>query len=94
MTNFLIQPLNDYVVLKPKFQDERTSSGLIVSTSPRKEESLGIVVSFGPKVIDLKTDDLVVYKNYSGEKVQFQEEEYLIVKSENIIAKINNKVNS
>ncbi|MDO8057923.1 hypothetical protein OC686_01380 ['Opuntia sp.' phytoplasma] len=44
--------------------------------------------------MDLKTDDLVVYKNYSGEKVQFQEEEYLIVKSENIIAKINNKVNS
>ncbi|MDV3166130.1 MAG: co-chaperone GroES ['Waltheria sp.' little leaf phytoplasma] len=94
MTNFLIQPLNDYVVLKPKFQDERTSSGLIVSTNPRKEESLGIVVSFGPQVTNLKTDDLVVYKNYSGEKVQLQEEEYLIVKSENIIAKINNKVNS
>ncbi|MDV3196857.1 MAG: co-chaperone GroES, partial [Pigeon pea little leaf phytoplasma] len=37
---------------------------------------------------NLKTDDLVVYKNYSGEKLQLQEEEYLIVKSENIIAKI------
>ncbi|MDO8023740.1 MAG: co-chaperone GroES [Pigeon pea little leaf phytoplasma] len=88
MTNFLIQPLNDYVVLKPKFQDERTSSGLIVSTSPRKEESLGIIVSCGPQVTNLKIDDLVVYKNYSGEKLQLQEEEYLIVKSENIIAKI------
>ncbi|MDV3157183.1 MAG: co-chaperone GroES family protein [Candidatus Phytoplasma australasiaticum] len=89
MTNFLIQPLNDYVVLKPKFQDERTSSGLIISTSPRKEDSLGIVISYGPQVTNLKINDVVVYKNYSGEKLQLQEEEYLIVKSENIIAKMS-----
>ncbi|MDV3169103.1 MAG: hypothetical protein Q8796_02240 [Candidatus Phytoplasma australasiaticum] len=46
-------------------------------------------MSYGPQVTNLKVNDVVVYKNYSGEKLQLQEEEYLIVKSENIIAKMS-----
>ncbi|WIA07886.1 MAG: molecular chaperonin small subunit [Candidatus Phytoplasma cynodontis] len=86
-----IQPLNDYVVLKYKKEENVTKSGIITGIDKnKKQESIGIVYNFGPKVKDLKKDDNVVYKNYSGTQFKInEEEEYLIIKYEDILAIIN-----
>jgi chaperonin GroES len=82
----LIKPLNDYIVLKYKEEETKTESGIILELDKKKEESIGIVLNTGPKVTDLKQNDKVVYKNYSGTKFKLNDEEYLIIKYEDILA--------
>ncbi|KXT29460.1 chaperonin 10 Kd subunit [Candidatus Phytoplasma oryzae] len=83
----LIKPLNDYVVLKYKKVENIDKSGIILGLdNNKKEESIGIVLNFGPKIKELKENDEVVYKNYSGTKFKIKDEEYLIIKYEDILA--------
>lgn len=82
----LIQPLHDYVVLKHKKENEiiKSKSGIILELN---KSEIGIVVSCGPQVSDenIKPNSKVIYKNYEGQKIKL-EEEYLIIKSKDIIA--------
>lgn len=87
MIALLIKPLNDYVVLKYKKVENIDKSGIILGLdNNKKEESIGIVLNFGPKIKELKENDEVVYKNYSGTKFKIKDEEYLIIKYEDILA--------
>ncbi|WP_153369275.1 co-chaperone GroES [Candidatus Phytoplasma sacchari] len=83
-----IKPLNDYVVLKCKKIQNKTSEGIILSVEEKKEESVGIVNNLGPKVKEIQINDEVIYKNYSGTKFkdEYENEEYLIIKQEDILA--------
>ncbi|WP_341266458.1 co-chaperone GroES [Candidatus Phytoplasma fraxini] len=85
----MIKPLNDYVVLKYKKEKNTTESGILLRLDDQKTEQncIGIVVSCGPKVSEkIKPNAEVVYKSYSGTKITIKDEEYLIVKNEEIIA--------
>jgi chaperonin GroES len=85
----LIKPLNDYVVLKYKKEENKTKSGIILNLDDKIQECIGVVVSCGPKVSDIKNNDEVVYKEYSGTKIKIQGLEYLIIKAEEILALLN-----
>ncbi|CAM12094.1 Chaperonin GroES (Hsp10) [Candidatus Phytoplasma australiense] len=83
-----ITPLCDNIVLKLKIEDTKTQSGILLALSEKEKSSVGVVVAVGPKVEGLKKDDEVVYKSYSGSKINLQEEEYLIVSVKDILAQI------
>ncbi|MDO8168064.1 co-chaperone GroES [Candidatus Phytoplasma melaleucae] len=86
-----IKPLNDYVVLIPKEKDNKIEdSPIYTSTEKQKQESVGVILDCGPSIKSLKKNDTVVYKNYSGNKINLDEQEYLIIKEEDIIALLEN----
>ena len=76
----MLRPLHDYVVLEKVKEEEKTESGIILTTKEAKDEpSHGVVVAVGPgktgddgKVtpIDLKEGQEVIYKKYSGTDVK------------------------
>jgi chaperonin GroES len=92
----MLRPLHDYVVLEKVKEEEKTESGIILTTKEAKDEpSHGIVVAVGPgkagddgKVtpIDLKKDQEVIYKKYSGTDVKDDKKDYLLIKAEDILA--------
>ncbi|MFR0367959.1 co-chaperone GroES [Candidatus Phytoplasma palmae] len=81
----MLKPLNDFVVIQSKEENNITKSGIILTLEKQKQDFIGIVLSCGPNVQGIKPNDEVVYKKYSG-KVKVNEKEYLIVKSEDILA--------
>ncbi|WCA22527.1 co-chaperone GroES [Candidatus Phytoplasma oryzae] len=83
---FNIKPLSDYVVLKYKKKENKSSIIMEIDENKKIEESIGIVYSLGPEIKGLKVNDQVVYKNYSGTKCNIGDEEYLITKLEDILA--------
>ena len=91
----MLKPLHDYVVLEKVKEEEKTQSGIILTTKEAKDEpSHGVVIAVGPGKtedgklvpIDLTVGQRVIYKKYSGTEVKDGKNEYLLIKAEDILA--------
>jgi len=92
-------PLGDRVVIKPLEQDEKTTSGIYLPDTAKERPQTGEVVAAGPgrftedgkgKVpMELKVGDKVVYSKYAGTEYKDGEDEYLILRESDILAKVD-----
>ena len=80
-----MKPLGDRVVLKQQEAEEKTKSGIILPDSAKEKPQAAVVVSVGPDVDQVKEGDKVIYTEYAGTEVKYQEEEYTIVDQKDII---------
>ncbi len=89
-----LKPLGDKVVLQQKKAEETTKSGIILASSAQEKPQEAVVVAVGPGgmvdgkevKMEVKVGDEVIYTQYAGTKVKFDQEEYIIVKQQDIIA--------
>ena len=89
-------PLGDKVVIKQLEAEEKTKSGLILTTQSQEKPQEAIVIAVGPgglvgdaevKMV-LKEGDRVVYSKYAGTEVKFDGETYIVVRQNDILAKV------
>ncbi|MGM9974859.1 MAG: co-chaperone GroES [Clostridiaceae bacterium] len=89
-----IRPLGDRVVIKRLEAEEKTKSGIVLTGSAKERPQEAEVVAVGPgKVEDgkeikmeVKVGDKVLYSKYAGTEVKMGEEEYIILKQDDILA--------
>lgn len=89
-------PLGDRVVLKQLVAEETTKSGIVLPGQNKEKPQQAEVVAVGPGgVIDgkeikmeVKVGDQVVYSKYAGSEIKLDDEEYIIVKQNDILAVI------
>ncbi len=90
-----LQPLGDRVVVKPKDEDEATTtSGLVIPDTAKEKPQLGEVLAVGPGEfqdgeripMDVSVGDLVFYSKYGGTEVKVEGEEYLVLSSRDVLA--------
>jgi len=89
-----IKPLRDQILLKPI--EKKTKSGIVIPDTVEKEKpEQGEVIAVGSgkitedgKIIPLsvKVGDKVLFTKYGPTEVKIDEEEYLVVKEEDILA--------
>lgn len=85
----MLKPLHKNVILKKEkvAKEVKTASGIILTENNKQEPSYAHVVAIGPECeTDIKVDDKVVYKAYSGTDVKLDEEEYIIIADEDTLA--------
>ena len=85
----MLRPLHKNVILqKEKVAKEvKTASGIILTENNKQEPSYAKVVAIGPEVTtDIKVNDKVIYKAFSGSPVTLDEVEYIIMPEEDIYA--------
>ena len=87
-----IQPLADRVLVKPAAAEEKTIGGIIIPDSAKEKPLRGTVLAAGSGTKDepmiLKEGDEVLYGKYSGTELEFEGEKYLIIKQQDVLAKI------
>lgn len=93
-----IIPLGDRIVVKPLEQDaETTGGGIIIPDTAKEKPQEGEVVAVGPgKMLDsgerqapsVAAGDRVLYGKYAGTEVKFGGVDYLIVREDDILAKL------
>ncbi|MDP6605800.1 MAG: co-chaperone GroES [Dehalococcoidia bacterium] len=92
-----VVPLTDHIVLKPVELEEVTASGLVIPESAKEKPQHGEVLSVGPgkmndagvvETSELATGDRVLYQKYTGQEVTVDNEEYLIIKFQDVLAKL------
>ncbi len=90
-----LQPLGDRIVVKPKDEDESTtSSGLVIPDTAKEKPQLGEVLAVGPGEfqdgdripLDVKVGDLVFYSKYGGTEVKVEGDEYLVLSARDVLA--------
>jgi len=89
-----LKPLCDRVVIKQLEAEETTKSGIVLPTQSQEKPQQAEVVSVGPGgVVDgkeikmeVKIGDRVIYSKYAGTEVKLGEDEYIIVKQNDILA--------
>ena len=83
-------PLADRVVLKQLEAETKTKTGIILTSSAQEKPQEAEVVAVGPGTDDVKMEvtvgQKVIYSKYAGTNVKMEEEEYIIVKQNDILA--------
>lgn len=87
-------PLGDRVVLKQCAAEETTKSGIILAAKTQEKPQEAEVIAVGPGgtidgkevVMQVKVGDKVIYSKYAGNEVKLEDEEYIIVKQNDILA--------
>ena len=89
-------PLFVRVVLKQLVAEETTKSGIVLPGQAKEKPQQAEVVAVGPGgVVDgkeitmqVKAGDKVIYSKYSGTEVEVDDEKYVVVKQNDILAVI------
>ena len=89
-------PLFDRVVLKQILAEETTKSGIVLPGQAKEKPQQAEDIAVGPGgVVDgkeikmqVKVGDKVIYSKYSGTDVELDDEKYVIVKQNDILAVI------
>ncbi|MBA46202.1 MAG: co-chaperone GroES [Euryarchaeota archaeon] len=84
-----IEPLGDMVLVQMEAAPEKTQSGLLLPEEAREKMTVGLVIAIGSEQSGVSVGDRVIYRQYSGTKIEWLGLEYLLMKSEDIQAKVN-----
>ncbi len=98
-TKIKFRPTDDRVLVDPVEADETTLGGIILPDAAREKPQRGIVVATGPgKLLDsgargemsVKLGDEVFYGKYSGTEVEFDDDKFVVLRENDILAIIDN----
>jgi chaperonin GroES len=79
------KPLKDRVFVKYTEEGERTAGGLYIPDTAKEKPQKGTVEAVGSEVKEIKVGNTILFDKYSGSKVNIDNNEYLIVKEEDIL---------
>ena len=92
------RPLHDRVVVKRLAEEEKTKGGIIIPDTAKEKPMEGEIVAVGPGArdekgtvvpLDVKPGDRVLFGKYSGTEIKIEDEELLILREEEILAKLS-----
>ncbi|HEY98552.1 MAG TPA: co-chaperone GroES [Dehalococcoidia bacterium] len=91
-----LQPLADRVLVKPIEKEEKTKSGIYLPDTAKEKPQEGKVLAVGPGkmsedgkriAMDLKIGDIVIYAKYGGTEIKIDDDELIILRESDILAK-------
>ena len=83
-------------VVKPLEREEITKGGIVLPDTAKEKPQEGEVIAVGPgrlsddgkrMAIDLKVGDTVIYAKYGGTEIKVEDEELVILRESDILAK-------
>ena len=100
-TALKIRPLGDRVVVRPIDKEEVTRSGIVLPDTAKEKPVEGEVMAVGPgrvkpmgdgrEPMEVRVGDRVLYAKYSGSEVKREDETYLVLGQNDILAVLDSK---
>jgi chaperonin GroES len=97
MAGVHVTPLHDRVLVKRIEEKETLRGGIIIPDTAKEKPQEGEVIAVGAGkmtdkgtrvALDVQAGDRVLFGKYSGTEIKIEEQEYLILREEEILAKI------
>jgi len=91
-----LEPLGDRLVVKPIQKEEITKSGLVIPDTAKEKPQEGEVLAVGPGRLtddgeripmDVRVGDIVIYAKYGGSEIKIDNEELIILRESDVLAK-------
>jgi chaperonin GroES len=89
-----IRPLQDRVIVKRVDEEAKSKGGIIIPDTAKEKPQEGKIVAVGKgkagddgKItpLDVKVNDRILFGKYSGTEINFDGEEHLIMREEDIL---------
>lgn len=93
--NVKLKPLSNRVLVRRLAAEEKLKGGIILPDTAKKKQEQAQVVAIGEGKKDkngtllpmpVKVNDIILMEKYSGQEVTLDDEEYVILKADDIIA--------
>ena len=90
-----IRPLHDRILVKRLEEQEVKKGGIIIPDTAKEKPQEGKVIAAGngkvgddgKKIpLDVKAGDRILFGKYSGSEVKIEDDEYLILREEDVLA--------
>jgi len=94
-----IRPLHDRVLVKRIETQEQVRGGIIIPDTAKEKPQEAEVIAVGPgklledgkrSPMDVKTGDRVLMGKYSGSEIKLNDQDYVILREEEILAVVGN----
>ena len=91
-----IEPLGDRVVVKAIEREEVTKGGIVLPDTVKEKPQEGKIIAVGPGkmtddgkriAMDVEVGDIVIYAKYAGMEFKLDDEELMILRESDILAK-------
>ena len=98
-----VTPLHDRVLVKRIEEKESIKGGIIIPDTAKEKPQEGEVIAAGAGKInekgdrialDVKAGDRVLFGKYSGTEIKVDDEDYLILREDEILAKLSGAAKS
>jgi len=92
-----VRPLNDRILVKPIEKEEEEIGGIIIPDTAKEKLQEGEVIAVGPgklledgrrQVPSVAIGEKILYGKYAGTEIKHDGQEYLIMREDDILAKI------
>jgi chaperonin GroES len=93
-----LKPLGDRLIVKPIDEEETTASGIVLPDTAKEKPQKGRVVAVGDGrwdedgekriPLDVAEGDEVLYSKYGGTEVTVEDEDLLVLKESDVLAKL------
>lgn len=93
-----LKPLGDRLIVKPIEEEETTASGIVLPDTAKEKPQKGKVVAVGDGKwdedgekripLDVSEGDEVLYSKYGGTEVTVEDEEMLVLRESDVLAKL------
>ncbi len=89
-----IRPLGDRVLIKRVPEEEKTKGGIIIPDTAKEKSQEGEVISVGTGKtlengsvvpLEVKEGDRILFGKYSGTEIKLQDQDYLILREDEIV---------
>ena len=89
-----LKPIGERIVIKMiEEQEAKTSSGIVLPNCAKEKPEVAEVVAVSEEILNdddtkdvIKVGDKVVYSKYAGTEVTIKDEEYIVVKLDDVLA--------
>jgi len=91
-----IEPLGDRVVIKPTPKEEVSKGGIVLPDTAKEKPQDGKVIAVGPGrlsedgkriAMEVEVGDKVIYSKYAGTEFKLDDDELVIMRESDILAK-------
>jgi chaperonin GroES len=91
-----IEPLGDRVVIKPTAKEDVSKGGIVLPDTAKEKPQEGKIIAVGPGrltedgkriAMEVKKGDKVIYSKYAGTEFKLDDEELVIMRESDILAK-------
>jgi chaperonin GroES len=93
-----LKPLGDRLIVKPIEEEETTASGIVLPDTAKEKPQKGKVVAVGDGKwdedgekripLDVSEGDEILYSKYGGTEVTVEDEELLVLRESDVLAKL------
>ena len=96
-----VRPLHDRIIVQRLEEGEQRIGGIIIPDSAKEKPQQGKVIAAGTGKVrddgtrqppDVKGGDLILFGKYSGQEIQLDGEEYLIMREDEVLGVIEGAV--